>query len=538
MHKIIALLLVAIAIGVGSHAALHSGDKAEVLIEVDPSTNYQVIDGFGTSVVVGFEGFARGHFDQVVPKAVTYKLTARQQDEILTTAVRELGVSHARIWIWPTGIETENDNDDPAVMDWKSFTWAGQSGRPTSDDFLENRRNGIVEWGEFLRKAVGLGLVNWIPTPDRMPDWLTLLVKENDPRRFDEYAEWAAVHLLYLKKNYGLEAPYWSMFNEPDVSAKGWKTPEVWIPWIRATGRRFKKEGLRTKIVFPDTAGVQQALSLSAEVLKDAEIRSYLGALAYHHYRSSGNGPQPFLKLINGGEQEEISRVLSQVTSGPAAMAELGRRYGLPSWQTETAYYPKPVKGLSEWEIGLARANEIYLELASGTAAVEGMMMFWPDAIDPRYDHTVRYEGHHIVARTDGEFVREWEVTKDTGVIFAHYARYVRPGDRRIGATTDASDVNVVAFASRVNRRTVAVLINNSDRRRHVLLHLTQPAPRANHETAFLTDAGHTFAPRSIQRVPNRPGSYRIALSGRSVCTVVWSEAREQPLPILKSTAR
>jgi hypothetical protein len=168
-----------------------------VTVEIDPTVAYQRIDGFGASLVVGFEAFDRGHFDEAVPEGVSYKLTPRMREEILTTAVRELGASHSRLWLWPLGIETTNDNDDPQVMNWDAFTWKGQSGRPQSPNFLENRRNGIIEWGELLRKAVPLGLTNWIPTPGKLPDWLHSRINDpNDTARFDEYAEWAAAHLL------------------------------------------------------------------------------------------------------------------------------------------------------------------------------------------------------------------------------------------------------------------------------------------------------------------------------------------------------
>lgn len=526
------LILCLLLAFVDAGASPASPAQDPVRVEVDVSTRYQRIDGFGTSLTVGFEAFERGHFDEVVPYGVTYKLTPKQRDGILTTAVRELGVSHARLWLWPLGIEQQNDNDDPQVMDWNAFTWAGQSGRPASSDIFDNRQNGIIEWGELLKKAVPLGLTNWILTPGRLPGWLLARFKDPaDTTKFEEYAEYAAAHVLYLKRMYRLEAPYWSMFNEPDVV--GWKSAELWIPWIKATGRRFRKEGLATRIVFPDTAGVQEAVSLSAEVLQDPEVRQYLGALAYHHYRSSGHGPQPFVKLAAGTSKEETAKLLAQVTDGPRAMAELARRYGLPSWQTETAYYPTPVKGLSEWEIGLARANEIHLELVSGASAVEGMSMFWPEAVDPRYGVTVRHEGHHIVARSDGRVVRRWEVTKDAGVVFAHYGRYVRPGDWRVAAETADPFVKATAFVSPTNDKCIVVLINNSVPSRKIVLKLKGLEWADVHQAGFVTDASRAFKPQQVGKAGTTNSLFETTLPPKSISTFVWSREQVRPLRVL-----
>jgi len=402
-----------------------------VVIAIDAARPLQQIDGFGSSMVVGFEALERGAFDQVVPAGVAYRTTPGQRQAMLEMGIRELGATHLRLWLWPPGIEPQNDNDDPHLMYWSAFRWKGASGEPASKNMVENRANGIDEWGQFLKSALPLGLVNWIVTPGDVPAWLHRRLNDpKDANRFEEYAEWAAAHLLYLKKTYGLEAPYWSLCNEPDVF--GWKSSEFWLPCVKATGARFRKEGLATKIMFPDFMDVHAAVPVTKAVLEDAEARGCIGALAYHHYRSSGDGPQPFLELADNPAQANGGPLFEKLTSGARAMAELGRKHGLPSWQTETAYYPRNVKGLAEWEIGRARANEIYYELISGAAAVQGMCLLSPDAVDQRYDARTRQEGHHILLTTDGARLTRWEVGKDAGAVFTHYGRFVRPGDRRI----------------------------------------------------------------------------------------------------------
>lgn len=510
---------------------------APVAIRIDGARPLQQIDGFGASLVAGFEAFERGHFDDVVPAGVAYRMTTAQRQRILKTAIRELGATHLRLWLYPPGIEPRNDNDDPRVMDWKAFQWKGESGKPQAANMVENRGNGIHEWGEFLKSAASLGRVDWILTPGDFPAWLHRRLDDpQDADRFEECAEWAAAHLLYLKRTFGIEARYWSLCNEPDVF--GWKSPAFYAAWVKATGARFRKEGLATKIMFPDFMDVYAAVPLTAEVLKDAEARRYIGALAYHHYRSSGDGPQPFLEAVSKPETADAGPLFEKLTGGARAMAELGRRYGLPSWQTETGYYPRNTKGLSEWEIGRGRANEIYYELTSGASAVQGMCLFWPDAVDVRYDTRTRSEGHHILLSTDGAKLTRWEVSKDAGAVFAHYGRFVRPGDRRLGAECDDTSLRLTAFVSAQSRRYVAVVVNNSKDEKSVRFSLDHPRWKPRYASGLVTDATRTLQPHPITAVAGASGRYETRLPALSLTTFVWSETAPPRLALPEGTPK
>lgn len=522
-HRAAHAIVVELASAAFAFAQETRGDTARITVRIDGARQLQQIDGFGASAVVGFEALERGGFDQVVPLGVTYRTNQAQRTAILQTAIRELGATHLRIWLWPPGIEERNDNDDPAVMDWDAFKWNGKSGHPASKDMVENRGNGIHEWGEFLKLAIPLGLKNWIVTPGALPDWLTRRIKDSsDPDRFEEYAEWAAAHLVYLKRNFGFEAPFWSMFNEPDVP--GWTSPEFWIAWIKATGARFEKERLNTKIMFPDFMNVHAAAPLTAEVLKNEEARRYIGALAYHHYRSSGDGPQPFLGIVSKAETADSGERFDKLTRGARAMAELGRKYGLPSWQTETAYYPRNIKNLDEWEVGRGRANEIYYELISGASAIEGMCLFWPDAVDVRYDARTRSEGHHILLTSDGKQLVRWEVSKDAGAVFAHYARFVRPGDRRVQAECTDPILRVAAFASDKNQRYVAVAVNNSRDPKTIRFQLSNLRSKPGFVAGLVTDATRTLDRQQIVPIPNQELCYDTEVPPLSLATFVWAD--------------
>lgn len=520
----------AVLAGLKARGGRGSAAAAEAEAEVDCSRALQRIDGFGASSRGGFAAFERGGFDEVA-MGVSYRTTEEQRRAMLSAAVRELGLSHLRVWIEPSGIELKNDNDDPNAMNWEAFNWEGDSRKPATRDKRANRRNGIAGWGEILGVAVAMGLENWIPTPGGLPGWLRHRMRDPaDADRFEEYAEWAAAHLLYLKKVHGLEAPYWSMHNEADNL--GWKSPGMWAAWIKATGRRLRKEGLRTKIMFPDHMNVYEAVPLAAAVMEDEEARRYVGALAYHHYRSSGDGPQPFLNMASDPRKADGGRTFDKVTGGARAMAELGRKYGVPSWQTETAYYPRCVKNLSEWAVGRGRANEVHYELISGASAVEGMVMLGLNAIDERYDFNVRRGGHYIVMTTDGTNVTSWEATKDAGAVFAHWGRFVRPGDRRVEAECADASLRVTAFVSERSRRCVVVVVNNAREAKRFLCRQRGLAWPLRHAGGVVTDRTRTLAPLAVVRT--RRGGGRIEHSSElpplSLCTLVFSEGDPGPL--------
>lgn len=219
-------------------------------------------------------------------------------------------------------------------------------------------------------------------------------------------------------------------------------------------------------------------------------------------------------------------------------MAELGRKHGLPSWQTETAYYPRNVKGLAEWEIGRARANEIYYELISGAAAIEGMSLFSPDALDQRYDARTRHEGHHILLTTDGARLTRWEVSKDAGAVFAHYGRFVPPGDRRIAAQCGEAMLRVTAFISEKPRRRVAVVINNIKEAKSVRFEIANLRWRPRFAGGLETDATHTLEPHEITQKAAGEAIYETSLPALSLTTFVWWESDPGALALPVNTPK
>ncbi len=96
------LLCIAVT-AVFSALASAQSQPPPVVIAIDAARSLQHIDGFGSSMVVGFEALERGAFDQVVPAGVAYRTTPGQRQALLEMGIRELGATHLRLWLGARG---------------------------------------------------------------------------------------------------------------------------------------------------------------------------------------------------------------------------------------------------------------------------------------------------------------------------------------------------------------------------------------------------------------------------------------------------
>lgn len=98
-----------------------------------------------------------------------------------------------------------------------------------------------------------------------------------------------ASYLLYLKKEYGVEAELFS-FNEPDYGVEVRQSPENHYSQNKQIGLYFNKVGLKTKILIADTgSGTKKARDILSEILKDKELHKYAGAISFHTYHGGTN---------------------------------------------------------------------------------------------------------------------------------------------------------------------------------------------------------------------------------------------------------
>jgi O-glycosyl hydrolase len=255
------------------------------VIRVDPSTRYQTMQGFGTSVRLFDDPHVTETFDQTTKRASAVP-SESAQNQILDALYGDLGLTRVRFFPGDLGlVEPVNDNADPLVADLSKF------------DFAWKKSDGQID---MVPGLIRRGVTTYYGSTLSLEKWMT----EANP---EEYAEWVIVMLRHWRDK-GAEMPYFSLKNEPGFAPSG----GVWSgEYLRSVtkilGARIKAEGLKTKLVLPDDVSPNEAYGRLQIILADPEARQYVGAIAYHLYQ-------------RGGEDK---------------IKQLGAQYGIPIWMTE-----------------------------------------------------------------------------------------------------------------------------------------------------------------------------------------------------------
>ena len=215
-----------------------------------------------------------------------------------------------------------------------------------------------------------------------------------------EYAEFALAYLLNLKAH-GIEADFYCILNEAGNSNPF--NASVVAQMIKTLGPQLEAAGLSTRIQFPESISAQVAWNNYIQnVTGDEDVWPYVECLSYHLYGTN----DPFRSYIR----------------------DLGVSLDVPTAQTEYMnlnmnyfYDDLVLGGVSYWEIyGIGQCFE------------------W----NPNNT-------------SFGRIRQYWN--------FRQVMHYVRPGDVRIQADSDDSNLRVLAFTR--DEKTTVVLINGAGSR-------------------------------------------------------------------------
>jgi O-glycosyl hydrolase len=412
-----------------------SGSPAVEAVKIDLRATRQLIQGFGTSERVWSDPHLSNSPTTVVPAAV--------QKTILTALYRRLGLRRVRPTLDP-GIQRA-----PGAR----FNFSGKLG---------------VDHVAFVKQAKAFGLKVFFPSPVYLEDWM-------QPDNPSSYVNWAMTVLQYWRSK-GLEPPYYSPLNEPEIARD---FPTKWMhDVVLQLGRRLAAEGFKTKLVIPDDENPVAAYERSVAVLQDREARTYVGALAYHVYK--------------GSEPDWVR------------MKDLAARYRLPVWMTEyndSSYH--------RWPDVLDWAEKLHgLLTAGGVSAVDyylGFLGSWASSrgaplIELRFD--------------DGVF-RSLEYTP-AYFVTGQYSSYVKPGYRRIATDPEKKGVLTAAFAGTGK---VIVVATNTTRNAQVVRYAVVGDKLGRRATVVRSSASEQL--RSLQAVAVRRGRFSTVLPPQSVTTLV-----------------
>ena len=169
-------------------------------------------------------------------------------------------------------------------------------------------------------------------------------------------------------------------------------------------------------------------------------------------------------------------------TPATRAAQGLGQQYGVPVWLTEVSEGPGTNDyGFDAIENVLARAIHIHDNFEyAGASAPLGMNTIWDSQT-----HEEHFAGRGIrfLSERSGMVLVDVSTGKIsiTGMGYAvgHYARWIRRGAIRIGATSEKSRVITTAFRDPANSRLVVVVVNNEATEQLLRVRLSDASARA-----------------------------------------------------------
>jgi O-glycosyl hydrolase len=242
---------------------------------------------------------------------------------------------------------------------------------------------------------------------------------------YDEFAEECVAYIKIIKQQTGLDVFALSIQNEPRFSQfysscvyNGASLRDV----IKVVGKRFKDEGITTKLFMPEDVGYLQGVeSMVKPTLDDPVARDYVSIIAVHGYDLDGVTP--------GSTSAQTWQT----------MYSWGAPYNKPLWMTETSGYKNTMEGAMD----LAKA--MYTAIKFGNVSA---WLFWSLS-------TTNLDEYSLMS-TSGAKSKRYYVSKN-------FYRYTRPGAERIDASApDESKIYSLAFQHTAQQSTTVVLINDN----------------------------------------------------------------------------
>ncbi|MCU0727477.1 MAG: hypothetical protein MUE73_17095 [Planctomycetes bacterium] len=490
-----ALVLVVISVTTGNEPA------GEVEIRVDGEARHQVYEGFGATTLGLIHPGENG--DSLGPELRPRALDALYGQVKLTMGNVAVGPLETR-----SGIQhSQNDNDDPKVIDWSGFDMS----------LAEAMWKGVLQPAE----AMGFddwsldGKINWRWSTK----WLADLYRKDVPRCLEECAEETQACVECWKKISGSVPRYVHLFNEP-TSGNGeieGAHAETVRDIVKRAGDRLRIAGFpELKFVVPNEETVTRTIEVARVILEDPEARKYVAAIGYHVYPyGSPYASVPRILHASGAGRPDEESIHQR-----RSLRDLCRRFNVPAWMTEVSHGEVDPRSFDHLR---GRAIHIHDEFVyADAAAFYGMNAMWDKKTHAEHfagrggedpDGYLTEQDTIVLVENDSRTV----LITGMGYAIGHYARWLKRGAVRIEAASDDLLVQVTAFRQEAPGRLVLVVINNASDVRTLnvdLSSLSVAGPVSGEESRehVRWRAIEPFQPESSSRI-------RVAVPARSVTT-------------------
>ena len=442
-------------------------------IKIDPGQPQQLIQGFGLNYTGPyFRNDQKAMFDMLI-------------DDLGATMFRVVPYLVYSNW------EETNDNDDPKVMNWEYYndrystpifeaTWNGLR-------YLNSR--GIRPMIALMGPVPAWMMDDKAPPPQHkvcQEKVLPSLQGHLNPAMYDEFAEEVVSMVEYARNQAHVDFEYFSPFNETDCyPPEGPRIdPEEAPKVLDAVARRLKKEGLGDiRLAVADNAVITN--DYTDPILKDEELMKQVGVFSFHTYGEESVGPQ-------------VARVRAS------------KHPQVPVWVTEYGDLNDEDKTFdNQWKhFSLAANRRALTALNQGASA-----LFFFDAFDD-YEECARRLCYY------GLFCSSSHIYSPKKSYYATRQLYhfVRPGWRRIAATSEAAGLTLSAFQGSAADALVIVGVKEGGPA-HFRIELPPTAPAPTNWELYETT--RELDCQKIMTVPVREGAAEIDLPREAVFTLI-----------------
>ena len=430
---------------------------------IDWNDLQQSIDGFGASAA-----FHQARNLQTLPKEAQAEVL-----DLLFSSEKGAGLSITRNVVGDGGVIEDGSQ-------WgKPFNGPTPSIEPEKGVW---NWNGDEEQIWFMREAAKRGAVHNIGTVWSPPFWM----KDNKsvihgghvtPEHYRDFAEYLSAYVRGYKKHHGIDIYGISPTNEPDInqtySSCLWTGEELRALVRDHIAPVFARDKVAAKLILGEHS--HWCEDPYASSLADPAAAARLDICAAHAYTDRGDEAIPY-------------------RSGPMPLA---RAAGKPIWQTETSMAAKNDTSIDD---GLFWAQLLH------THVVENQVSAW------LYWWAIAY-GNGRGALIDMDLEKKTYTTSKRLFAIGNYARFVRPGFKRVATRSEAApDVYLAAFKG--GKTCVAAAINKNTR--ETVLPFPAPGPLAQ---CWRTSATEELA--AVGTLEAKDGNFAPLLAPRSVTSFV-----------------
>jgi O-glycosyl hydrolase len=484
-------------------AATPASNLDPTRVQVDVSSSYQRIDGFGAT--------HKALVHQGTGSKLSPELRAQAIEAIYQRVGVNLGNVEGALLESPGSYEQRsNDNDDPNEFNWAGFQTFGA-------DAIQSQLLAFAEpYGfnvYYIDQRVNL---RWASP------WLAELRNTDYALFLEEAAEQVAAGHIYWRDKYGIVPRYMMPFNEPMRGNKELQTDNIQeiVDLVKAIGRRLEQEGFSdVRFVLPNEERIGRALRIAEAVLSDPEARKYVGVIGYHSYPyDSPYANIPKLLRASGAGTPDPDSVAAR-----EKLREISQKYDLPVWMTEVSHGDVDPTSYEDFR---GRAIHIHDELVyAGASAYFGMNNMWDTTSQQEH-----FGDHDLFANSsEGTIVlidnnkQEMYIT-GMGYAIGHYARWVEPGAVRVEALSEDPLVQITAFKSPDSNQLILVLINNHPAPQEIQVEVKGVTLLGN-VAGEQSTASQYWAPLEEFQV-STPASFEITLPLESVTTLILPVGR------------